>query len=58
MIDLVIFKKQKKCEDIMKKIDKILFYSLICFILMIVDCASLAVFAQQQIFSPIGIEGI
>jgi hypothetical protein len=31
---------------------------LICFILIIVDCASLAVFAQQQIFSPTGIEGI
>jgi fermentation-respiration switch protein FrsA (DUF1100 family) len=42
----------------MKKIDKILFYSLICFILIIVDCASLAVFAQQQIFSPTSIEGI
>jgi pimeloyl-ACP methyl ester carboxylesterase len=42
----------------MKKIDKILFYSLICFILIIVDCASLVVFAQQQIFSTTGIEGI
>jgi len=58
MINLIIFKKQKKGEDIMKKIDKILFYSLICFILIIVDGASLAVFAQPQIFSPTGIEGI
>ena len=42
----------------MKKVDKILFSSLICFILMIVGCANLVVFAQQQIASEIGIEGI
>jgi uncharacterized protein len=42
----------------MKKIDKILFYSLICFILIIVDYTNLTVFAQPQIFSPTGIEGI
>ncbi|MBA7693246.1 hypothetical protein ES703_101824 [subsurface metagenome] len=42
----------------MKWIYKILFSSLICFVLIIVSCASLVIFAQQQIASEIGIEGI
>ena len=42
----------------MKRIYKILFSSLICFVLIIVSCASLVIFAQQRIASEIGIEGI